>query len=602
MEMQCPIHSVVIPGMSDSVELKGLIVIVGPNSSGKTQLLHDINEVVMGRKRQLVVVSSIKFNAAPDYAEYVALLVKNGAMVEKSKDVYRKHSFQYGAEEGGGEFATFQANQAYSHYRSNIAGKELPGTIPQQGFLELFGPFTCSALFLKNRLTLMDSCENFDARANSPSKTLQSLHLNACAKEKLLNEIASTFMRGVWIDALGHHNHLVVRVGDNPDIPPAEDRLEPERMEKYRGIETEGDGIRSYAAICSALLLERRPLCLIDEPEMCLHPPQAYAIGRFIGKHVTEHTCTIIATHSSHVLRGILGCDPKALVIRVSRKGSKFAARVLKPDALNEATSKPRSRSEAILEGLFAQGVILCEAEGDRIVYESTYRTLQNRKLDIRFIPSEGTGGFADPLRLYTALGVPSAVIGDLDFLGKETELRNVLTAFGTERTKVDELCSDARISMQRIRAAAGRLDANAILDELKSMCGVPIDPNKGGTEALRGKLKKLVDKMYQLDQLKEVGVAAIPEEWSTGPTNTKIPLRQEVNTLLAKLAAHGLFLVPVGELESWLPVLMNGIGRGDKSRWAMNAAEKIEDVGARSGDVWAFVSTVFQFLSDHPS
>lgn len=44
-------------------------------------------------------------------------------------------------------------------------------------------------------------------------------------------------------------------------------------MREYRLIEDEGDGFKSYVAICLTLLLGRRPVVLIDEPEMCLHPP-----------------------------------------------------------------------------------------------------------------------------------------------------------------------------------------------------------------------------------------------------------------------------------------------------------------------------------------
>src|SRR5690606_21885725 len=119
----------------------------------------------------------------------------------------------------------------------------------------------------------------FDPETNSPTTTLQALHLSSKAKDLLQREIARTFNRGIWVDSIGRFGHLVVRVAGTPEIPSANDRLEPDKMREYRGIESEGDGIRSYVAVCATLLLERRPLCLLDEPEMCLHPPQAYAMG-----------------------------------------------------------------------------------------------------------------------------------------------------------------------------------------------------------------------------------------------------------------------------------------------------------------------------------
>ena len=78
-------------------------------------------------------------------------------------------------------------------------------------------------------------------------------------------------------------------------------------MANYRAIEEEGDGLKSFVTMATALLLQKRPVCLIDEPEMCLHPPQARELGRLIGKYgSTSDTATFVATHSSEILRGAL--------------------------------------------------------------------------------------------------------------------------------------------------------------------------------------------------------------------------------------------------------------------------------------------------------
>ena len=41
MDVTCPIESVTLPGL-EALALRGLIVVIGPNSSGKTQLLRDV--------------------------------------------------------------------------------------------------------------------------------------------------------------------------------------------------------------------------------------------------------------------------------------------------------------------------------------------------------------------------------------------------------------------------------------------------------------------------------------------------------------------------------------------------------------------------------
>jgi energy-coupling factor transporter ATP-binding protein EcfA2 len=602
MEMQSPIRTINVKGLTEPLQLSGLIVIVGPNSSGKTQLLQDINQITLGKKRDLVVLSSFDYNQAPPFEDYFKGLLDTGSLLQKDGDRYQKRSIQLGAEQGGGEFYGGHAKGIWAHYHSNVAGKTFVGTAAEESFLQHFGELACSALFLKNRLSLMDTCDNFDATANPPRSTLQALHLGAEAEEKLRNEIAAVFNRGVWVDQLGQFGRLVVRVSQSSTIPSDKERLNTKRMLEYRGIENEGDGIRSYAAICAALLLERRPLCLIDEPEMCLHPPQAYAMGRFIGKHVSADTATLVSTHSSHVLRGILESNPGAHVIRLSRNGASFKARLLKPEALAEATSKPRSRAEAILEGLFAEAVLICEADGDRVVYESTYRTLSGQKLDIRFVTGEGTGGFADPLGLYTALGVPSAVVADLDFLDKD--VGKVLAACGVDQTRVTELRETARNVMQQVRDAASFEELEQVRSELTSLTHLSGPLLKLDGQGLKSKLNKWANQLNPLGQLKKIGVDSIPANLKF--TEKGAPcglLTAKLRSFLSELGSEGLFLVPVGELESWIRNFID-VPRGDgkKALWAMTAAARIEAMGERENDVWAFVRSVASYLSERVS
>ena len=146
------------------------------------------------------------------------------------------------------------------------------------------GQTLVTALFLRNRLTSCDTTGSFDWENAPPNNDLQALHINGDAQDKLREEIYDVFRKWIWVD-FSRGPNLCMRVCEEAAMPPAEERLRPSFTNRYRPIESEGDGMRSYTATCMALLLSRRPLCLIDEPETCLHPPQAYRIGRFIGEH-----------------------------------------------------------------------------------------------------------------------------------------------------------------------------------------------------------------------------------------------------------------------------------------------------------------------------
>ncbi len=242
MDVTCPIRSVSLPGVPD-LELQGLIVVIGPNSSGKTQFLHDVNETVCGRRRQLVVVSGVSFREPPPFDEIFNFLVSRGTILESSPDHFLKRSFQYGADEGAGTFRKSQFQAQHQQF-SKAAQQRAEGSLPEYAYLKELGPLSCSVLFLKNRLTLMDACSTFDYQTHGPTKTLQSLYWNKDAKSALCDETTQVFRSAVWVDNT-RHTQLVLRVSDSTDLPPAEDRLEPEVMENYRTVETEGDGLRS---------------------------------------------------------------------------------------------------------------------------------------------------------------------------------------------------------------------------------------------------------------------------------------------------------------------------------------------------------------------
>src|SRR5690349_23546962 len=67
-----PLESLHLPGVG-RVECSGLILIVGPNSAGKSQLLRDIHQRVSGEPRQLVVATEVRIAPLPYEALMSAL-------------------------------------------------------------------------------------------------------------------------------------------------------------------------------------------------------------------------------------------------------------------------------------------------------------------------------------------------------------------------------------------------------------------------------------------------------------------------------------------------------------------------------------------------
>ena len=265
--------------------------------------------------------------------------------------------------------------------------------------------------------------------------------------------VRDTFGRGIWVDPT-RGNILCFRLTDTPDLPSAEDRLRPDRVTQYRVIDEEGDGLRSFVAISMALALSRRPVCLIDEPETCLHPPQAYALGRIIGRQATKHpSTTLVATHSSHVLRGVIQQTRDVQIVRLTRVSGRFRAHLVDSGLLRKATEKPLVRTEAIFDGLFADGVVLVESDGDRAVYQAVWEILtQEIQLDLLFVPVNGKGAMADIAGFFKTLQIPVAVIPDLDLIRDDGVIPKLLASMSTNETAAATIREECRIVAEAIR------------------------------------------------------------------------------------------------------------------------------------------------------
>jgi len=358
-----PLKKVKLSGLGD-LRCTGLTLIVGPNSSGKTQLLRDVGLRLSGEPRSLVVAQAIELDRL-DVDDLIRALVGAGYFQEPREydpGVQLRPLTTYW---GTGD--VFQADatisQARQWHREYLLKDESQLSVARDSFLERFGKLLVSQLFLARRLSSMNAVGTQDLLQQPVQNELQALQLNDEAQEVLSDVCMRAFGKGVWLDAT-RGGRLQILVSDQ-GLPDYRDRTSPMKMAKYRPIEDEGDELKSFVTMATALLLQKRPVCLIDEPEMCLHPPQAREIGRLIGKYgSTSDTATFVATHSSEILRGVLETGHDIQVVRLTRGPGGFSAHLLQAADLISAFGKPPERSESILDGIFAQSVIVAGGLG----------------------------------------------------------------------------------------------------------------------------------------------------------------------------------------------------------------------------------------------
>lgn len=197
---------------------------------------------------------------------------------------------------------------------------------------------------------------------------------------------------------------------------------------------------------------------------------------------------------------------------------------------------------------------------------------------------------FREPIRLYRALNVPVAIATDIDFLAKG-EMEGVLDLLSTTPSQIPEILTRVKECVTAIRALKSETSPDSILRKLKELAEFngEWDPKK--ESEYRQQLKILSNILNSLNHLKSNGVQALPA--SLGVT---------VTTLLNDLRSHGLFLVPKGELESWVGQLMTGVSKENKSLWATEAARRIEDFGKGDNDIWEYVQSIVSHVANDKS
>jgi ABC-type enterochelin transport system ATPase subunit len=225
-------------------------------------------------------------------------------------------------------------------------------------------------------------------------------------------------------------------------------------------VSDQGDGMQRVVNILLTLLTSAYPVLIFDEPEAYLHPPQAKAIGQFIGRTVRElETQVVLATHDRNILAGLMASEVDLAVIRLNRNGPGTSAHVLSVDALRSVWSDPVLRYSNVLDGLFYRMVVLAEAEQDCRFYQAALEALDDtsvgswpRPSDVLFVPSNGKANLFKLAEALQAVAVLTVASPDLDILNDETTLRRLVEALGGGWAGLAEDYATATASFRRPR------------------------------------------------------------------------------------------------------------------------------------------------------
>ncbi|MCC3305888.1 ATP-dependent nuclease [Sneathiella sp. HT1-7] len=527
-----------------SIDTTPVTVFVGPNNSGKSEVLSEIYQYCRDGRENTgnVILENMDFEDV-NYTkalEEIKLKPRRGENVRPNNTIVGKRQERITVNKDLLKSALQAPND---HSRS---------------FCQWYLGFDTIKLDGKNRIKLVAEQGMGDLQEN-PHTSFQSLFKDDEKRLEVRRIIREAFGSYFVIDPT-KGGVLRARLSNRaPKDNREECGLHDEAIKFHSNaepIENASDGVKAFTGMITEIIAGDPKILLIDEPEAFLHPSLAHKLGKEIATATAgTNKRVFVSTHSSNFVMGCIQSGVPLNIVRLTYKNKVATARILPNDDVLLLMRDPLLRSTGVLEGLFYENVVVTEGDTDRAFYQEI-----NERL-LQFKPSSGISNclflnaqnkqtirkIIKPLR---ELGIPAAGITDIDVL-KEGGL--VWTSF------------------------------------LKS--GYIPQASHGPLSEQRKILKRKLEESEK-DMKIDGGVAVLAHED-----------REAANNLFDNLDQYGLFTVRGGEVESWLKNLK---ATGHGSQWLIPIFEKMGSnpnsksyLKPKSNDVWKFIKSLKKWFDD---
>jgi ABC-type uncharacterized transport system YnjBCD ATPase subunit len=407
------------------------------------------------------------------------------------------------------------------------------------------------------RLNLLNATSREDLRGEMRS-TLGVLFQSDDKRKEVQRIVREAFGWQLVIDVTGREQFRAA-VSDVEPPSGIERSLATEALKYFSecaDISSMSDGIRAYAGMIAAVMASEARLILIDEPEAFLHPALCMNLANNLSRKARETgRQLIVATHSAPFLLGCVQAAVDFNVVRLTYRNGLATSRIIEHRELVPLMRNPLLRSIGALNGVFFESVIVTEAARDRAFYE---------EVNHRCLVFKHEGGIPDCLFLNAQNWQTTRIIGPLRKIG----------IAAAAIVDVDIVCEEATTAFGHLLESAN----------------VP-DVTRAGLSQMRGQIRPQTEDAKKA--LKRQGIGALSGE-----------ARHALEDFIGQLEKYGVFVVPCGQVECWLPHLRKSSSH--KSEWLEEVFEAMgEDVEAESyvkpaaNDVWQFMARIRCWLHD---
>jgi predicted ATP-dependent endonuclease of OLD family len=561
--------SKIITTSGQEIEPGGISILVGANNVGKSQTLIDIKDrMINGMASKPIVLKEIHFHKPANLNE----LFDGLTLKDHPTSVGNQTITGINSNLTGGENLTIHKQSIEQQFNSQLNINFLLGNISK---------LRLSFLDASSRLSLAKTVNSINPHTDIPSHILHKLLQDELTEKELAKAFRKAFQMSIKFDDSGYKD-FCLRVAKQFKNIPEKTRDAFPIMSKYNKLDNQGDGFKSFVGIVLSLLFSKDRIILLDEPEAFLHPAQA----KFLGKWIADQSINfsgqiIISTHNANFLSGILTSNNKINIYRVNREDDNTNYNLLPPSAIEKLTKSPMLSSQRVLESIFHKGVVVCEADADRTIYQTVTQKVFNNQ-NILFIHSHNKQTLKDVVQLLADSKIPVAAIADIDLLNDETNFKNLFEALTSQ--KVSKALLKTRSAIDK---SVKNQNDTSILNSIKSNVEEFLEQLNNSEHTLDG-AKGALNRIR-----KEATKWAVQKEKGVGGFD--IENQKKVNRFLGTLKSKKLFIVPVGELEKWIPL---GI---KKNKWVVPALNEIYK-GKTPDNLKGFIKSILVKMGENVS
>lgn len=525
-----------------------ITIFVGPNNSGKSKILIEIENYCRKKKPQsnqlvLDTISFLEFKEEIIKEEINKIKVdpdstrnlnQGEILLSNINPLRNDKPFQFICnEETLINEAIDPNNYNFGYYREflNMYTLRLDGT---------------------SRLNLLKEQKVTDLK-KTPTNYLSKLFIDNNLRYKVREIIYNSFQKYYVIDPT-KIGYLSVGFSDTLPNNESEERgWQEESVEFHKKtlkIDKASDGVKAFTGIITTVIAGDPKIILIDEPEAFLHPSLSNTLGNEIGKSlINSNKKLFVSTHSSNFLMGCIQSKSPLNIVRLTYKNNEATSRILDTDKILTLMKNPLLRSTGVLNGLFYEAVIVTESDSDRAFYQEINERLleKNDKRGIQnclFINAQNKQTVWDIVKPLRELGIPTVGIVDIDVI-KE----------------------GGRVFSKLLKGA--------FIPEL--------------SQETLNKQRELIKKAFinsGKDMKKDGGIQLLDPDSKESCLN-----------FFNSLSDYGVMIIKNGELESWLKSLKVG---GHGSKWLIDIFKKMGEnpndksyIKPENNDVWDFIGEI---------